>query len=76
MPVFYWPYLATNLEEPSYYIRDFQVREDRIFGTAVFVDWNAYQILGIKNAPQGNQVGLQHRLSEHARAGRRHVVHL
>jgi hypothetical protein len=55
VPVFYWPVLAANLEEPAYYLRDFQVRQDRIFGTALFVDWNAYQVLGIKNAPKGTK---------------------
>ena len=55
VPVFWFPYFRQNLEEPSYYIKDFQVRQDRIFGTAVFVDWNTYQVLGITNAPQGTK---------------------
>jgi hypothetical protein len=54
-PVFYWPYMSTNLEEPSYYIRDIQLSEDRIFGTAAYLDWNAYQIFGIKKPPQGTR---------------------
>ncbi|HEX4143346.1 MAG TPA: hypothetical protein VHY91_07330 [Pirellulales bacterium] len=55
VPVFYWPYLATNLEEPSYYVRDIQLSEDRIFGTAAYVDWNAYQIFGIRKPPTGTR---------------------
>ena len=47
--------MATNLEEPSYYIRDLQLSEDRIFGTAAYVDWNAYQIFGIKKPPPGTK---------------------
>ena len=68
--------MATNLEEPSYYLRDIQVREDRIFGTALFVDWNAYQFFGMKNAPQGTRWDFSTDYLEHARAGSGHVVHV
>lgn len=48
IPVFYWPTIATNLEKPTYYIDDFQIRNDSIFGTQVLVDLDIYQLLGIE----------------------------
>ncbi len=53
VPVFYWPTMATNLEEPKFYVDNFQFRQDRIFGTQVFLDVDAYQLLGIKNRIEG-----------------------
>ena len=75
-PVFYWPYLATDLEQPNYYVDNIQFRNDRVFGTQVFLDLNAYQLLGIKNRPEGHQLGFQHRLPEPPRPGAGHVVHV
>ncbi len=53
VPVFWWPTLATNLEEPKFYVDNFQFRQDKVFGTQVFLDVDAYQLLGIKNRPDG-----------------------
>ena len=33
VPVFYWPVLATDLSQPSYYLRRFIYKQDQIFGT-------------------------------------------
>ncbi len=55
VPVFYWPTLATNLEEPSYYIEDFRIRNDRIYGLQALVDLNMFQLLGISDPPVGTQ---------------------
>jgi len=52
-PVFYWPILATDLDEPSFYIRRARVRNDRVFGTQVLTNWDGYQLLGIRNQPEG-----------------------
>jgi lipopolysaccharide export system protein LptA len=54
-PVFYWPFLATDLEQPNYYIDAIRVRQDRVFGTQVLTDINAYQILGMRNPPRGTK---------------------
>ena len=51
-PVFYWPRLATNLDDPSYFVRGAQVQNDRIFGTWGWVEFDTYQLLGIRNKPQ------------------------
>ena len=50
-PVFYWPFFATNLQQPSYYIDDIQFRQDRVFGTQLFTDIDLYQVLGLENPP-------------------------
>ena len=53
LPVFWWPRLATDLEQPNFYVDNIQFRNDKVFGTQVFLDTNAYQLLGIKNRPEG-----------------------
>lgn len=53
VPVFYWPTIATDLEEPTFYLQRVRVRNDQIFGTQVLTDWNAYELLGIENEPPG-----------------------
>ena len=55
VPVFYWPFMATDLEQPNYYIDSLRVRNDQIFGTQIMVDLDAYQILGMRNAPKGTK---------------------
>ncbi len=55
VPVFYWPFLATDLEQPNYYIDSVRVRNDKIFGTQIMADLNAYQMLGLRNAPKGTK---------------------
>ncbi len=52
-PVFYWPYLATDLNKPSYYLNDASISYDRMFGTHIHTGFDAYQLLGIRNAPKG-----------------------
>lgn len=53
VPVFYWPFFATDLEDPSMYLEQIQVRNDRIFGTQVRTEWDLYQLLGWDSAPRG-----------------------
>lgn len=52
VPVFYWPTIATDLEEPSYYITDLKVGNDSIFGFQTLVDFDIYQLFGTKG-PEG-----------------------
>ena len=54
-PVFYWPFMSTDMEKPNYYIDEVQVKNDNVFGTQVYVDWDAYQLLGFRNRPAGTQ---------------------
>jgi hypothetical protein len=53
VPVFYWPTIATDLNDPAYYIRQAQLKQDSVFGTQVDTKWDAYQLLGIHNKPKG-----------------------
>jgi hypothetical protein len=52
VPVFYWPTLALDLDEPSYYISNFRFRHDSVFGYQAMIGLNAFQLLGM-HAPQG-----------------------
>lgn len=54
VPVFYWPTIATDLTEPTYYVNGFRLRNDRVFGFGPMIDWDMYQLLGIENKPPGN----------------------
>ncbi len=58
LPVFYWPTIATDLRKPSFFIDGIRVGNDSVFGTQVMADLDAYQLFGIRNAPQGTEWGL------------------
>lgn len=56
VPVFYWPTLATDLSEPTFFINSVTVRQDRsVFGTQILTKLDAYQLLGIENRPDGTR---------------------
>ena len=55
IPVFYWPTIATDLREPTYYVESLTVRNDQIFGNQVDIGFDAYQLLGWKNPPEGTK---------------------
>jgi hypothetical protein len=55
VPIFYWPSLATNLEEPTFYIKRVRLKSDSVFGTQILTDWNMFQILGWRNRPAGTK---------------------
>ncbi|MEN1679129.1 MAG: organic solvent tolerance protein OstA [Planctomycetota bacterium] len=48
VPVLAWPTIATNLEEPTFYISDLRIRNDSIFGTQLLTEFNAYQVFGLE----------------------------
>lgn len=54
LPVFYWPTIATDLTEPTYYISGFKIKNDRVFGTGPMIDFDLHQLLGIENKPPGS----------------------
>ena len=55
LPIFYWPTFATNLEDPTLYVRRVRLRHDNVFGTQALVDLNMYQILGLRDPPEGTE---------------------
>ena len=57
IPVGYWPTFSTNLSEPSFYLTSLKFKNDTIFGTQVYTEFDAYQLLGIEG-PEGTQLTL------------------
>ena len=58
IPVFYWPTIATDLTEPSFFIDRVRLGNDSVFGAQAMVDFDAYQLFGIRNKPEGTDWGL------------------
>jgi hypothetical protein len=70
VPVFYWPFLASDLRKPTFYITGLTIKSDTIFGQQIFTDYDAYQLLGITNKPAGTDWGISSDyLSERGPAG-------
>lgn len=55
VPIFYWPVFSTDLQEPTFYLDRAVVRNDRVFGFQILTDWDAYEVFGIENPPEGTQ---------------------
>ena len=53
LPIFYWPYIATDLEEPTFYLRSIQLKNDSVFGTQILTHFDMYQLLGVTRKPVG-----------------------
>ncbi len=53
VPVFAWPRFATNLSDPSLYLTELSVNNDRIFGTQIHTGWDLFKVLGIRTPPRG-----------------------
>jgi len=53
IPILWWPFLATDLKDPSFYISRVRVKNDNVFGSQLLTDWDAYQVLGLRNPPEG-----------------------
>ena len=47
-PVFYWPFFATDLQKPTFYLDRAHIKNDSTFGTQVFLKWDLYQLAGIQ----------------------------
>ncbi|MFV2067489.1 MAG: hypothetical protein ACC645_10950, partial [Pirellulales bacterium] len=58
VPILYWPTMATDLEKPNYYVDAFAIKSDNIFGNQIELGLDAYQLLGIRNAPAGTDWNL------------------
>lgn len=55
VPLFYWPMMATDLTKPTYYVDRIRVKNDNVFGTQGLIDWDLYQVLGVKNPAEGTK---------------------
>ncbi|MCL2118482.1 MAG: hypothetical protein FWH27_08665 [Planctomycetaceae bacterium] len=58
LPVFYWPWLAFDAKEPVMYLKRAEYYHDSIFGHQARTRWNLYQILNIRNRPDGTALDL------------------
>ncbi|EAQ79044.1 hypothetical protein [Blastopirellula marina] len=54
-PVFYWPTLSANAENPTFYLNSVKVRNDNNFGTQILTEWDNYEIFGIKDPWEGTE---------------------
>jgi hypothetical protein len=52
-PVLYWPTFATDLRKPTFYLDQIKVKNDNVFGSQIFADWDAFQVLGVTEPPKG-----------------------
>lgn len=55
VPIFAWPRFTSRLSDPSIYLTQFSINNDRIFGTQVHAGFDLYQVLGFKSPPKGTQ---------------------
>lgn len=53
LPVLWWPVFTSDLERSNLYLSDINIKNDNIFGTQVFLEFDLFQILGIENPPDG-----------------------
>lgn len=52
VPFFYWPVMTTDMQKPTFYVNDFSIGNDNVFGTRGSIGFDAYQLLGVRNPPQ------------------------
>lgn len=57
VPVFYWPTLAMDATDPTFYIDRIRLGNDDVFGNQIYTDWNTYELLGVRNRIAGTEWG-------------------
>jgi hypothetical protein len=55
-PVLWWPTVETDLQRPTFYLNELKVKHDNVFGTQIYTNWDAYQVFGIRNPPEGTEL--------------------
>ncbi|MCL2349132.1 MAG: hypothetical protein FWC50_12835 [Planctomycetaceae bacterium] len=58
VPVFYWPWLAFNAEQPVMYLKRAEYFHDDMFGHQARTRWDLYQLLNMRNHPEGTTLDL------------------
>ena len=56
IPVFAWPRFRSSLEDPSLYIKRLRIGNDNVFGFQLLTTWDLYQLLGVRNRPEGTEL--------------------
>ena len=65
VPIFYWPFMRTDLNNPSYYLERIRLGNDSVFGFQAGVGLDLFQLFGIRNPPAGTRwLGLVDYLQE------------
>ncbi len=55
LPIGYWPTFSTNLAEPNFYLQSLKFKNDSIFGSQLYAEWDIYQLLGLRQ-PEGTDL--------------------
>ena len=58
LPIFYWPWMAMDVDDRSLYLKSFKLGHDGILGTQVLTSWDPYQIFSVQNRPYGTEWGV------------------
>ncbi|MGA2069267.1 MAG: hypothetical protein ABSG86_30225 [Thermoguttaceae bacterium] len=53
VPLFYWPVMTEDLNNPSFLLHHFGYKSDGVFGQQILTDWDLFQLLGIRHPPIG-----------------------
>ncbi|MGD9126494.1 MAG: organic solvent tolerance protein OstA [Planctomycetia bacterium] len=53
VPLFYWPWLRAPAKDPTFYIERAAIKSDNIFGKQILTDWNMFDLLGLREKPEG-----------------------
>lgn len=51
VPVFYWPWMAADLKDPTFYIKTLSYGNSQTYGNRISTTWNPFQLLNIRNRP-------------------------
>ena len=51
VPIFYWPWMAADLKDPSFFLRNVAYGTDSYDGQSIRTNWNPFQLLSIRNPP-------------------------
>lgn len=55
VPVFYWPVLSADVNDPVFYLNKISFRNDQIFGFQTLTEWDNYEVFGIDNPWEGTE---------------------
>jgi hypothetical protein len=51
IPVFYWPWMAADLDDPTMYLKNIAYGNSSTYGHQIKTIWNPFQVLNIRNKP-------------------------
>ncbi len=51
LPVFYWPWMAADLKDPTFYLKRISFGNTDLYGNRINTVWDPFQLLNIRNRP-------------------------